>query len=87
MGKNNLDSINIKRENILPEEVGKKRKNKKPENERETETIAMKITPKEMSILKDKVMEAGELVRLSTFIKHYIRTKTDLFIKNDMNEN
>jgi predicted DNA binding CopG/RHH family protein len=42
---------------------------------RESETIALKITPLELAAVKEKAGVAG----LSTYIKHYIRTNTELF--------
>ncbi len=84
MGKNNLDSINIKNEKVLPDPseetfITKRRsKTTKPINERESEVVSIKITPKELAIIKEKM---GELVPLSTFVKHYLRTQTDLFTK------
>lgn len=42
--------------------------------ERETEVVALKLTPTEKQALADR---AG-LVGLSTYLKHYLRTETDL---------
>jgi hypothetical protein len=89
MGKKNLDSIQIKDENILPDSseetlLTKKRgRASKPASERDSEVVSIKITPIELATVREK---AGELVPLGTFIKHYIRTQTDLFIKNDNND-
>ncbi len=89
MGKKNLDSILIKNEKVLPEKTtesllnAKKGRTTKPVDEKESEPVTLKITPKELAIVKEK---AGELVPLGTLIKHYLRTKTDLFIKTDANE-
>lgn len=91
MGKKNLDSIQIKDEKVLPDSskemlLTKKRgraSKSKPDSERDSEVVSIKITPIELATVREK---AGELVPLSTFIKHYIRTQTDLFIKNDNND-
>ncbi|WP_221902256.1 hypothetical protein [Bathymodiolus platifrons methanotrophic gill symbiont] len=88
MGKKNLDSLVIKSEKILPtkeEEKDLRKKASKPKTvkERDSEVISIKITPTELAIIKEK---AGELVPLGTFVKHYIRTKTDLFTKQGPNE-
>ncbi len=86
MGKKNLDSILIKNERVLPEKTTKgllnmkKGRMIKPADKKESEPVTLKITPKELAILKEK---AGELIPLGTLIKHYLRTKTDLFIKID----
>ncbi|MCL2924727.1 MAG: hypothetical protein MGF17_08900 [Trichodesmium sp. MAG_R04] len=78
MGKKNLDSIIIKNDKVLPPKVKAKAK-----KENETKVITMKITESEFQNIRDK---AGELVPISTFIKHHIRTKTDLFSKTTTNE-
>lgn len=88
MGKKNLDSIQIKDEKVLPDSseemlLTKKRgsaSKSKPASERDSEVVSIKITPIELATVRDK---AGKLVPLGTFIKHYMRTQTDLFIKND----
>lgn len=50
------------------------RKKKKPEL-KESEILALKLTEAEIETIRDK---AG-LTPLSTYVKHYIRTQTDLF--------
>ncbi len=81
MGKNDLSDIIIKNENILPEKakegllpkkVGRPKVSK---DENQSETISIKITPKEMAVLEKK---AG-LVPLGRYIKHHLRTTTDIF--------
>ena len=47
----------------------------KPLNERESETVVLKLTVEEMMQLKDK---AG-LIPLATYVKHHLRNKTDIF--------
>ena len=93
MGKKNLDSILIKNENILPEKADDslldtaKKKAKKPVKERDSEILSIKITPTEMStILEKKEREAGKMAPLGTYVKDYLRTKTDLFSKQEPHE-
>ena len=57
---------------LAPKTPGPKPKN--PE-EKESEVVALKLTPSELARLK---MKAG-LVAKSTYIKHILRTETDLF--------
>ena len=76
-GKNNLDNIKIKPKNLLPRPKVKVGRPKTNPNEKESETITLKITPLEFEAIKEK---AG-LVGLGTFIKHHIRTSTSLFKK------
>lgn len=89
MGKKNLDSILIKSEKVLPDSQEKTLLSKKagrptkPANERESEVVSIKITPRELANMKER---AGELVPLGTFMKHYLRTQTDLFTKPESNE-
>ena len=89
MGKKNLDSIQIKDEKVLPDSSEttllqkKQGKASKPASERDSKVVSIKITPSELAILKGK---AGELVPLGTFLKHYLRTQTDLLVKNDNND-
>ena len=47
----------------------------KSANECESEPLTLKLTPIEMAVLKEK---AG-LVPLSRYLKHYVRTTTNLF--------
>tara|TARA_R110000737_G_scaffold127218_3_gene159769 strand:- start:27519 stop:27839 length:321 start_codon:yes stop_codon:yes gene_type:complete len=47
----------------------------KPEAEKESVNLSFKFTPGEVAKIKEK---AG-LVPLSKYIKHYLRTETDLF--------
>lgn len=75
MGKNNLDSIFIKTERVLPkkdEQIKKK--------ELDNKVISIKITETEFLMIKEK---AGELVPLGTYVKHFLRTKTNLFSRQD----
>ena len=82
MGKKNLDSILIKKEKVLPENVKEsssqegRKKASKASKERDSEVISFKITPHELATINAK---AGELVSPAVFIRHYLRTKTDLF--------
>ena len=55
----------------LPKKAGRKAK---PVGEKESATLALKITELELEALKEK---AG-LVPLATFVKSYLREKTDL---------
>ena len=44
--------------------------------------LSIKITPSEMAIILDKKeKEAGKMAPLSTYIKSYLREKTDIFKK------
>lgn len=52
----------------------KPRKKPKPEKERESEMLGLMLTPTEKAALAKK---AG-LVGVSTFLKHFLRTETDL---------
>lgn len=81
MGKKDLTGLKLKTEKKLPainspgllkRRVGRP---SKPINECESELISLKITPVELAILKEK---AG-LVPIGRYIKHYLRTETDLF--------
>jgi len=83
MGKKDLSGLIIKKNQILPKEIKspeetllakKLGRKEKPIEEKQGEVISMKLTLFEFNKLKDK---AG-LVPLSTYIKHHIRTKTDL---------
>ena len=65
--------IEIKSNAILaPKTRGRKAR---PDSEKESEIIAIKFTKSELKTIKGK---AG-LVPKSTFLKHIIRTKTDIF--------
>ena len=57
---------------LAPKTVG--RKAKKPED-KESEIVALKLTKAELARLEEK---AG-LVPKSTFLKHILRTETDIF--------
>lgn len=57
---------------LAPKTVG--RKAKKPED-KESEIVAIKLTKAELSVLEEK---AG-LVPKSTYLKHILRTTTDIF--------
>ena len=88
MGKKDLDSIFIKKENILPQREQDtlldttKKKFRKTYKERDSEILSIKITPTEMStIIENKEREAGRMAPLGTYVKDYLRTKTDLFSK------
>lgn len=81
MGKNDLSGLKLKKENKLPavnspsllkKKVGRPQK---PADECESEVISIKITPREMAILKEK---AG-LVPLGRYLKHHLREQTSLF--------
>jgi hypothetical protein len=84
MGKNDFSSIGIKHDSILPdiEQANNKPKNRgrppKNNGELESESITIKITPSELEVLRKK---ADDLIPISKLIKHYLRTKTDLFDK------
>jgi len=89
MGNTDLSDLKIKRESILPD-INKsgnntKKRGRPPKNdgELESESITIKITPSEFEALQEK---AGDLIPISTLIKHYLRTKTDLFSKSKSNE-
>ncbi|SSC08684.1 hypothetical protein [bacterium endosymbiont of Bathymodiolus sp. 5 South] len=75
MSKNNLDHLIIKKTSVLPKPKSKVGRPTTNPNEKESETIALKITPLELAAVKEKAGVAG----LSTYIKHYIRTNTELF--------
>lgn len=86
MGKKDLSSIHIKREKVLPEETTGSllktapKKIAKPKKERDSEILSIKITPTEMAkIVAKKEADAGRLAPLGTYVKEYLRTKTDLF--------
>jgi hypothetical protein len=84
MGKHDLSMLKLKTEKKLPEintpsllkktKVGRPAK---PVDQCESEPLTLKLTPIEMQMLKEK---AG-LVPLSRYLKHYLRTTTDLFDK------
>ena len=57
---------------LAPKTVG--RKAKKPED-KESEIVAIKLTPAELAKLEEK---AG-LVPKSTYLKHILRNETDIF--------
>lgn len=57
---------------LSPRKPGRK---PKPAAEKETEIVALKLTPSELAVLEEK---AG-LAPKSTFLKHILRTKTDVF--------
>jgi hypothetical protein len=82
MGKNDLSALKLKTEKKLPavNTPSLLSKNKvgrpiKPAEECESELISLKLTPLEMEVLKKK---AG-LVPLSRYLKHHLRTETDIF--------
>ncbi|CAB5508130.1 hypothetical protein [uncultured Gammaproteobacteria bacterium] len=75
MSKNNLDGIEVKKRKVLPKSKSKAGRPTTNPNEKESETIALKVTPLELAAVKEKAGVAG----LSTYIKHYIRTNTELF--------
>ncbi len=84
MGKKNLDGILIKNESILPEETERtylKKKDTKKNKEIDSETLSIKISPTEMSVLlKKKEEEVGKMVPLGTYVKFYLRNKTSIFV-------
>ena len=89
MGKKDLSSIQIKTEKVLPQETGKSLledvaiKPKKSQKELDNVILSIKITQSEMDIIQGKKEEnAGRLAPLGTYVKEYLRTKTDLFSKN-----
>lgn len=90
MGKKDLSSILIKQEKVLPEETtgsllkeAPKKKPTKPKKERDSEILSIKITPSEMAMIQaKKEADAGRLAPLGTYVKEYLRTKTDLFSKS-----
>jgi len=78
MGKKNLADINIKNTSILPSEDRAKPITIK--RELDSEIISVKIKPSEMKkLLERKNSEVGDMAPLSTYFKHYLRTKTDIF--------
>lgn len=88
MGKKDLSSILIKKEKVLPDETTgslleqPEPKMEKPKKERDSEILSIKIRPSEMAIiLEKKEAEAGRLAPLGTYVKEYLRTKTDIFSK------
>lgn len=88
MGKKNLDSILIKDEKVLPTKDDEtlsvaKHQEVKPKKELESKVISIKITETEYNNIREK---AGRLVPMGTYVKDYIRTKTDLFTKPSSNE-
>lgn len=56
---------------------GRAKKPPKPAKERESEMLGLMLTPTEKAALAEK---AG-LVGVSTFLKHYLRTETNLLKK------
>lgn len=89
MGKKDLSSILIKQEKVLPEETTVslldtvKSKPKKIQKERDNVILSIKITQSEMDIIQGKKEgDAGRLAPLGTYVKEYLRTKTDLFSKS-----
>lgn len=88
MGKNNLDDLKLKKEKILPDDIQVSHLEEKPVagkkkvKELNSETVSFKITKREMAVLKER---AGELVSPGRFIKHYLKTKTDLLIDSKGN--
>lgn len=81
--KNDLSAIKainkktlLQTETLTKAEVTTNKAGRKPkhENEKESETVVLKLTRQELENLKEK---AG-LVPLGTFIKHHLRNKTDL---------
>lgn len=85
MGKKDLSSIQIKKEKVLPKKTTGsllRKPDPKPKVERDSEILSIKITPTEMAtIQKKKEKEGGRLAPLGTYVKEYLRTKTDLFSK------
>lgn len=84
MGKNDLSALKLKTEKKLPAIdspsllVKEKKKVGRPavaEEARESEPLTLKLTKDEMALLKKK---AG-LVPISRYLKHHLRTETDLF--------
>lgn len=80
--KNDLTAIKLKNKNALQKadlnivSPSKAKVGRKPKalDERESETVVLKLTTQELEYLKEK---AG-LVPLGTFLKHHLRNKTDL---------
>lgn len=80
--KNDLTAIKLKNKNALQKadlnivSSSKVKVGRKPKafDERESETVVLKLTTQELEHLKEK---AG-LVPLGTFLKHHLRNKTDL---------
>ena len=90
MSKKNLDGILLKNEKILPPKdesfflsAKQRGRTRKAAHECDSEVISIKITPLELAIIKEK---AGELVPKGAFVKHYLRTKTDLFTQSKSDE-
>jgi len=86
--KNDLTAIKLASKNTLQQEdvqtvlpdstpttKGKVGRKPKPISEKESGTLALKLTLQELENLREK---AGGLP-LSTFLKHYLRTQTNLF--------
>jgi hypothetical protein len=90
MGRKDFSSIGIKRDNILPDITQANSKPKKrgrpPKNDKEleSESITIKITPSELEALRAR---SDDLIPISTLIKHYLRTKTNLFDNPKSKEN
>ena len=78
MGKKNLNSITIRDEKVLPAKENDSPLMKKPKREPDSEVVSIKITASELAAIKSK---KDPLVPLSTYVKHYLRTKTDLLVK------
>jgi hypothetical protein len=78
--KNDLSAIKaVNKKTLLQTEATTKIENKagrKPKSaeEKESETVVLKLTQQEMENLKEK----SGLVPLGTFIKHHLRNETDL---------
>ena len=81
--KNDLSAIKaMNKKTLLQTDTVTKNETKagrkpKPITEKESETVVLKLTVKEMENLKVK---AG-LIPLGTFLKHYLRSETDLLIE------
>jgi hypothetical protein len=79
--KNDLSAIKavnkktlLQTESAIPKNENRAGRKFKSIDEKESETVVLKLTLKELENLKEK---AG-LVPLGTFIKHHLRNKTDL---------
>lgn len=60
--------------NVSPVKIVKAGRKPKAVEEKESETVVLKLTRQELENLKER---AG-LVPLGTFVKHHLRNKTDL---------
>ena len=81
MGKNDLSGILQKKKSpILQKESQQKPgRKKKPIDEKETELVPLRLTPREYQILTKK---AG-LAKVTTYLKYRLRNETDILSEEE----